>query len=133
FSNYPLRGFDCDLAITGVLSASLPALTQALASRQGAARDRVETRRRRLETLRASQRSQWLEQLNRARDSKPMSPAWITHCIDQVKGEDAILIKESPVTFEHIRFSKPGTMFSIGAAGGLGWGLGTALGVKAAA
>jgi acetolactate synthase-1/2/3 large subunit len=50
-----------------------------------------------------------------------------------VKGEEAIVIKESPITFEHIRFNKPGTMFSIGAAGGLGWGLGTALGVKAAA
>jgi acetolactate synthase-1/2/3 large subunit len=32
-----------------------------------------------------------------------------------------------------MRFSKAGTMYSIGAAGGLGWGLGTALGVKAAA
>ena len=62
-----------------------------------------------------------------------MSPAWITHCLDQVKGQDAVVIKESPLTFEHMRFTKPGTMFSVGAAGGLGWGLGTALGVKAAA
>ena len=133
FSHYPMRGFDCDLAITGVPSATLPALTQALAVRHGSVRDRVEARRSRLERLRASQRARWVEQLARARDSRPMSPAWITHCIDQVKGEDAILIKESPVSLEHISFSKPGTMFSIGAAGGLGWGLGVALGVKAAA
>jgi acetolactate synthase I/II/III large subunit len=31
-----------------------------------------------------------------------------------------------------MRFTRPATMFSIGAAGALGWGLGTALGAKAA-
>jgi acetolactate synthase-1/2/3 large subunit len=133
FSQYPMRGFDCDLAISGVVGATLPALTDALASRYAAAKDRVEARRAKVATARVAQRERWAEALKRARDMTPMSPAWITHCIDQVKGEDGILIKESPVTFEHIRFSNPGTMFSIGAAGGLGWGLGTALGVKAAA
>jgi acetolactate synthase-1/2/3 large subunit len=133
FSQYPMRGFNCDLAITGVIGATMPALTEALGARYGAARDRVEARRARIAGERAVQREKWAETLKRARDMKPMSPAWITHCIDNVKGEDGILIKESPVTFEHIRFNKPGTMYSIGAAGGLGWGLGTALGVKAAA
>ena len=133
FSQYPMRGFPCDLAITGVLEATLPALTQALVSRQGNAHARIEARRTRIATERAAQREQWAAMITRARDARPMSPAWITHCLDQVKGEDAIVIKESPITFEHMRFTKPGTMYSIGAAGGLGWGLGTALGVKAAA
>jgi acetolactate synthase-1/2/3 large subunit len=132
FSNYPMRSFNCDLAITGVLGATLPALTEALGSRYAGAKSLVEARRAKLAIDRAAQRERWAETLKRGRDMTPMSAAWITHCIDQVKGEDGILIKESPVTFEHIRFNKPGTMFSIGAAGGLGWGLGTALGVKAA-
>jgi acetolactate synthase-1/2/3 large subunit len=132
FSNYPMRSFNCDLAITGVLGATLPALTEALGSRYAGAKSLVEARRAKLAVDRAAQRERWAETLKRGRDMTPMSAAWITHCIDQVKGEDGILIKESPVTFEHIRFNKPGTMFSIGAAGGLGWGLGTALGVKAA-
>jgi acetolactate synthase-1/2/3 large subunit len=34
FANYPLRGFPCDLAISGVIGATLPALTQALATRE---------------------------------------------------------------------------------------------------
>ena len=132
FSQYPLRGFECDLAITGVLAATLPALTQALAAR-GGAREQVETRRVRLSEQRAAQQTRWQEQLKRNRDTKPLSPAWISHCIDQVKGPAAIVLKESPVALEQLRFSQPGTMFSIAAAGGLGWSLGTALGLKAAA
>ena len=61
-----------------------------------------------------------------------MHPAWISHCLNEVKGQDAIVIKESPITWEHLSFSKPGTFYSSGAAGALGWGLGTALGMKAA-
>ena len=133
FANYPMRGFTCDLAITGVVGATLPALTQALVSRQSGARDRIEARRKRIGAERAAMHEKWRETLLRGRDMKPMSAAWITHCLDEVKGQDAIVIKESPITFEHMRFTKPGTMFSAGAAGGLGWGLGTALGVKAAA
>jgi acetolactate synthase-1/2/3 large subunit len=132
FTNYPMRGFECDLAITGVLSATLPALTEALSSRQGAERAQLDARRDRLVRERAAQRMKWQEMLRRSADLNPIAPAWISHCIDQVKGEDAILIKESPVTLEHMNFGQPGTMFSVGAAGGLGWGLGTALGVKAA-
>jgi acetolactate synthase-1/2/3 large subunit len=133
FSQYPMRGFECDLAIAGVLGATLTALAQALATRQhGGMLDRMESRRHRLAVERAAQRAKWKDQLTRMRDSKPMSNAWISHCIDQVKGEDGIVIKESPLVLEHVRFNKPGTLFYIGAAGGLGWGLGAALGMKAA-
>lgn len=133
FSHYPMRGFECDLAITGVLSATLTQLTQALATRQTTALDRIEARRARLLQQRAAQRGKWHEALKRSRNEAPMSPAWISHCIDNVKGEDGIVIKESPLQLEQMRFSNPGTMYSIGAAGGLGWGLGTALGIKTAA
>jgi acetolactate synthase I/II/III large subunit len=133
FSQYPMRGFTCDLAVTGVLGATLPSLTQALVARHAGMHDRVEARRRRFAVAREVQRASWQEQLRRARDAKPMSPVWISHCIDQVKGEDAILIKESPLVLEQLRMNKPGTLFYIGAAGGLGWSLGTALGMKAAA
>jgi acetolactate synthase-1/2/3 large subunit len=132
FENYPLRGFTTDLAITGVLSATLPLLTEALASRAAGARDHIEARRRRLAERREQQRGRWRELLEGAQLGAPINPVWVSHCLDQVKGSDGIVIKESPVSLEHMRFTKPGTFFSVGAAGGLGWGLGTALGVKAA-
>jgi acetolactate synthase-1/2/3 large subunit len=128
-----MRSFESDLAITGLVGATLNMLTLALASRKTAALDKVEARRARLSIERAEQRATWQARLKTARDAKPMSPAWISHCIDQVKGEDAIVIKESPLVLEHMRFNQPGTLFYIGAAGGLGWALGTALGLKAAA
>ena len=132
FGNYPIRGFAADLAITGVLSATLPALTHALETRVSGNRDQIEARRARLANAWKIQRGRWAEALEKGKTSTPLSAAWITHCLDQIKGEDAVVIKESPLMFEHMRFTKPGTMFSAGAAGGLGWGLGTALGVKAA-
>ena len=51
---------------------------------------------------------------------------------DAKAGPDDIVIKESPITWEHLDMTRPGTFFSIGAGGGLGWGLGTALGAKIA-
>ena len=133
FTAYPMRGFASDLAITGLLSETLSALTEALATRHGAAASRVEARRERLAGERAAQRKAWSEQLARTRDAQPMSPVWISHCIDQIKNDDDIIIKESPLVMEQIRFNKPGTMFYSGAGGGLGWSLGASLGVKAAA
>jgi acetolactate synthase-1/2/3 large subunit len=44
-----------------------------------------------------------------------------------------VFVKESPLTFEHLGATQPGTFYSVGAAGALGWGLGTALGIKAGA
>ena len=132
FEKYPLRGFTADLAITGVLSATLPLLTEALMSRAAGARDRFEARRRRVAERRERQRSRWREALHAAKGGAPMHPVWVSHCLNEAKGENGIVVKESPVSLEHLTFSKPGTFFSVGAAGGLGWGLGTALGIKAA-
>lgn len=132
FSAYPIRGFTSDLGITGVLAGTLPALTQALMTRQGAARDRIEARRKRLAQTRLNQRQRWAGILDTARAQTPLHPAWITHCLNEVKSADTILVKESPLTWEHLDMSLPGTFFSAGAAGGLGWGLGTALGLQMA-
>jgi acetolactate synthase I/II/III large subunit len=132
FASYPLRGFAADLAITGILSAALPLLEQALASREKGAKDRIDARRKRLAARRAEQREKWQAVLQKSKDDVPLHPSWITHCIDRVKDKNAIVIKESPITPEHLSFSEPGTFFFVGAAGALGWGLGTALGVKAA-
>jgi acetolactate synthase-1/2/3 large subunit len=132
FEKYPLRGFTADLAITGVLGATLSLLADALQSRAAGARDRIDARRKRVAERREHQRGRWCEQLQNAKKGAPMHPVWVSHCLDQAKGRDGIVIKESPISLEHLNFIKPGTFFSVGAAGGLGWGLGTALGVKAA-
>ncbi len=132
FTSYPMRGFPCDLAITGAIGPSMAALTHALETRLGPARDRVDARRKRLAERRAKQRERWAAVLEKAKHESPIHPAWVTHCLDQVKGEDDIIIKEGPITYEHLTLTKPGSLFFTGAGGALGWGLGTALGMKAA-
>jgi len=133
YANYPLRGFPCDLAITGITGATLPLLAEALAVRETAAKPRIDARRNRVAEKRDEQRGKWRAALEKARSDSPIHPAWVTHCLDRVKGDDAIVVKESPLAFEQMRFSRPGTFYSVGAGGGLGWGLGTALGLKSAA
>jgi acetolactate synthase-1/2/3 large subunit len=45
FASYPVRGFTCDLAIAGVIGATLPALSEALATREKSAASRIDARR----------------------------------------------------------------------------------------
>ena len=133
FSNYPLRGYTCDLAITSVLSAALPALGTALAARVNGAAARIDSRRKRLAEAREKTMERAKASLEIQKNASPVHPAWINHCIDRVKGEETIVVKEALTPAEHLHFTKPGTYFSMGQGGALGWGLGTALGLKAAA
>lgn len=133
YSTYPIRGYNADLAITGVTGVTLRALDEALETREKPARDRIGARRKCIAEQRAGMHQRWAADLDKVRNESPIHPAWISHCIDQVKGEDAIVIKESPVMVNQMRFTRPGTMIGGGAGGGLGYGLGMALGAKMAA
>ncbi len=132
YTSYPLRGFPCDLAITGSIGPAMAALAAALETRIGPSRDRIEARRKRLAERRAAQRERWAAALEKAKNETPIHPAWVTHCLNEIKGEDDIILKEGPITYEHLTLKKPGTLFFTGAAGALGWSLGMALGMKAA-
>ena len=133
FVNYPLRGFPSDLAITGVVGSTLPALEQALAVREKTAASRIEARRKRIAEARDKMKARIAGNLEKQRNGSPMHPGWINHCINAVKGEDGIVVKEALTPSEHLSFTKPGTFYSLGQGGALGWSLGTALGMKAAA
>ncbi|MQA66390.1 MAG: thiamine pyrophosphate-requiring protein [Alphaproteobacteria bacterium] len=132
FASYPIRGFPADVAITGVLKSSLRALDAALEAEEKTARSRIDVRRKRIEALRAKQAEQRKAVLEKARTDSPIHPAWVSHCIDQVKDDDAIVIKESQLMHHHMTFTRPGTFYSLGYGGGLGWSLGTSLGMKLA-
>jgi acetolactate synthase-1/2/3 large subunit len=132
FANYPLRGFKCDLAITGVPGATLFALTEALGAEQNKLAGRVDARRKRVAQLRQKQQEALAVSLQRARHSDRISQGWINYCISQVKGEDGIVLKEALTSNDHLHFTRPGTFYSLGQGGALGWSLGTSLGVKTA-
>lgn len=132
-SYVPLRGHPCDIGLACATHAGLRALDEAMAEHEAPAKGRIEKRRAALAGRWKEMREGWRKRLESVKSETPLHPAWVTHCIDTIKDDDTIVIKESPLMLQFIDFSRPGTMLNAGAASGLGHGLGCALGAKLAA
>ena len=130
FSAYPVRGFPCDLAITAATGGALRALAEAIEVRGKPAAARIGARRKRAAALRAALAEAGAARLEAARAGGATDSAWIAHCLDAVKGEDDALVSESQISLGNLSLTRPGTFFATSPSGGLGWGLGAALGVK---
>ena len=131
FERYPVRGFPCDLAITGAAAEALRGLEEALADRESAMAQRVASRRSRVAGIREKQRAARQASIDRISDGgDAMNNAWVAHCISRVREDDDVLVSESQLSLADIALRKPGTFFGTSPAGGLGWGLGAAHGVK---
>jgi acetolactate synthase-1/2/3 large subunit len=70
--------------------------------------------------------------IEQARDSAPIYPAFVAHALNQVKDRNAIISDELGVPLPFLDFEEP-NCFLAGSSGGLGVGLGQALGAKFAA
>jgi acetolactate synthase I/II/III large subunit len=72
------------------------------------------------------------ERLAELAHEAPIEFEWISHCIDQVKDDETILVNEYDLNLTQVRLSVPGSYFAASPAAGLGWGTGAALGMKLA-
>ena len=133
FRHLPYRGFRADLAIAGDVALALPLLNDALAGRLKNRQAVVDSRRKRNEARRAELDDQRAKLLQEARTMTPIHPAWTAHCLNEIKDDDAILINELGMPMDFLDLDKPGCYLEGGGAGGLGRGLGEALGAKIAA
>jgi acetolactate synthase I/II/III large subunit len=130
FSRYPIRGFPCDLAVTGAAKAALPELAEAF--ERHASAGAVSDRQGRLAERREKLVAGWRKTRESVADMRPIHMAWASACIARAKPEGAILVNEYTLMTEHCGPNRPGSYFGSSTASGLGWGGGAALGAKLA-
>ena len=129
FANLPMRSFPADLAIAADPATVLQVMVEGSCARRAAGSNK--------------RRADLIERIERMREGRlgqalagrttPMSASWISHCIDQAKPDDAIVVTELGVDVGAMTFRNPDGLLSHSLAGGLGWGVPAALGAKLAA
>ena len=132
YSRYPVRGFRVDIALAGSPRLTLEALVGAITAMDldpAAARDR----RAKWAALGKKRRDDLEQQALAVRDRRPIAKPWFTRCLAEHLGDDTILLNELGVDLAQTIFTKPGQFYGVAVSGGLGWGVGAALGAKLAA
>ncbi len=131
FAHIPIRGFACDLGITGSTATILQALTTILPGEIAEAA--VAKRRPRIIKQRASLVAEWQTTCEHVSSRSPIHPAWVSHCLHHAKDPRSIVVNEYTLRLTHCGFEHPDSYFGSSSASGLGWGAGAALGAKLAA
>jgi acetolactate synthase-1/2/3 large subunit len=131
FQRYPMRSFPADLAITAQARHALAALEIALEPHHAAMKGQIEARRDCVADLVAKRRAK--AKNDSAASGPRITPQFLSRMIGEVLGDDAVIFNEYPLMPEYCAREKPETFFAASPAGGLGWGLGAALGARLAA
>jgi acetolactate synthase-1/2/3 large subunit len=133
FTRYPMRSFPADLSIAAAPAAALAALDRALAARMEADDAMVAARRADLAERSAARRARAAQTAEKDGTLPHITPEWLSRCIGDAVGADAIIVNEYPLRLDHCARTRPRSYFGSSPAGGLGWGFGAALGAKLAA
>ncbi len=132
YQRYPMRSFRSDLTIRSNLATFLQALEPALAARADGRAEEITARRDRLAARSAGLRAGWAVEIEQARRADAINLAWLNHCLHAVIEPDTVVVNEYSFRQEYCPLDQPGSLFSVGPAGGLGWGFPAALGIKLA-
>ena len=128
FQRYPRRGFRADANIASdvtpflqALLAASPKPTDELARRRtgwaDAFREAYAAKRQRL--------------IERAENGQ-MNVGWVSKCVGDILDDTTTVFREFDFNEDFLDISQPNSYFGLANAGGLGWGMGTALGFRLA-
>ena len=130
FSRYPVRGFPIDAALAGTPRLSLAALADAIGKRVD--RAAVSARRQRWTQAGTHRREAARAKAESLRADTPVDMLWLSRAIGEVVDDRTIVVNEYDLDATQCTFTRPGSYFAAPPSGGLGWGLGAALGAKLA-
>ena len=130
FNRYPVRGFAMDLAISGSSTIALCMLDEALGKCCSADSAIVKARKSLFSSLSISRKKHHAALTSSMEDRSPVHAAWVAHCVNKVITEDTVIVNEMGVPLDFLELTTPRSYFSSSLAGGLGFGLGAAIGVK---
>jgi acetolactate synthase-1/2/3 large subunit len=131
YQRYPMRTFPSDLSLVARSADVFEALHAALETHRPAMTSAIDARRKQAAERRRVRAEKAAKDAKGAADK--ITPAFLSHCIGEAFGNDAVIFNEYPLSLEHCPREKAETFYSLGPAGGLGWGLGAAIGAKLAA
>ncbi len=132
-TRYPFRELEADLLIAGSSLAAMNMLRETLAEAMKGKKTAIESRRKALAATREEIVAKRHKLIETVKEQTPIHPAWLAHCINQVKSEDAIVVSELGAPLAMLELTKPASYMGALLSGGLGFGLGAGLGAKLAA
>jgi acetolactate synthase-1/2/3 large subunit len=135
----PYWGYQADVCVVGEVVSALTALVHLVKARVSGQESFAQQRRQRLEQWSArnqERRRIWQEEALSLKDRKPIDTRWLCYELNQLLPNDTIVVEETITSraaiFQYLESLQPGGYISA-LSGGLGLGMGIALGVKCAA
>jgi acetolactate synthase-1/2/3 large subunit len=134
YSTYPLRSFQTDMAVTADVGLFLSQLLGAITDNPTRNKTKRGKRARLLQELNRKRRARLQAAVDSGKSRSPITTPWLAHCINRSithgKDDHTLLINELGVPADHLEIAEPRTYMRECTAGGLGFGLGAALGAK---